>query len=94
MFNLNDDETLCRLCWHAPAQMGSVFCSGCDKKPATDDLPDGMARVVIRAENGQPLYEALVDTTGDVNAQVKAMFQALADAGHPLIQTTFTESEN
>lgn len=93
MFNINDDESLCRLCWHAPAQPSSVFCAGCDKKPAIDTLPVGHAPVVIRDENGTVIYEALVDTTGDCNAQVKAMFQALADAGHPLIQTTFNEKD-
>jgi hypothetical protein len=89
MFNVNcDDESVCRMCLDAPAKPSSVFCAACDRKPAIEGLPVGHAPVVLRDEQGCVIFEAIVDTTGDCNAQVKTMFQALAKAGHPLIKMT------
>jgi hypothetical protein len=90
MFNVNcDDESVCRMCLDAPAKPSSVFCAACDRKP------DSKAPVTLRDEKGQIVYEACVDTNGDVNKQVQDMFEALARADFPLIKmTVFDDSKD
>ena len=88
---------LCPICGQNPSEHGLGVCKQCQTQPdieVIDEPITGKSPVVLRDDQGNVIYETVIDTTGDVNAQVKDMFDTLKAKGFPLIKLTIEESEN